>query len=195
MPPFLSEPPVVLVALLGVLGLCVAGGGLVVRFAVPEQPWARSLGRTLLAVGVLLLLLMLGCLIAGFMIESPREEAVRRVNDMANAMTEKNWSKFSENVSDSFEAKGRKKADLKGVFDQGAAYNLRAVAWDFAPTDQPQSDTEVVIQFEGKATAATGEPLMRHFEATFVKDPDGKFRMKTYKAFDFVQKNQPVDVP
>lgn len=195
MPLFLSEPPVVLVALLGVLGLLVAGVGLVVRFAAPEQPWARSLGRALLAVGVLLLLLMLGWLIAGFFIESPREEAVRRVNDMANAVTEKNWAKFSENVSDSFEAKGWKKADLKGAFDQGAAYNLRAVAWDFAPTDQPPTDTEVVIQFEGKATAATGEPLMRHFEATFVKDPDGKFRMKRYQAFDFVQKTQKVDVP
>jgi hypothetical protein len=195
MPLLLSEPPVALVALLGVLGLLVAGAGLVVRFAVPEQPWARTLGRALLGVGGLLLLLALAWLVAGFFIESPREEAVRRVNDMANAVTENNWAKFSENVSDSFEAKGRKKADLKGVFDQGGAYNLRAVAWDFAPTDQPLTVTEVVIQFEGKATAATGEPLMRHFEATFVKDPDGKFRMKTYKAFDFVQKNQPVDVP
>ncbi len=196
MPIFLSEPPVILVALLGVLGLLAAGVGLVVRVTLAEQPWAKSLGRAILVVGVLLLLLAFAWFIAGFFIESPREEAVRRVGTMADAVTEKNWAKFSENVSESFDVKGMKKADLKQRFDQGGAYNLRAVAWDFAPTDPPRmTDTEVVIQFEGKATAATGEPLLRHFEATFVKDPDGKFRMRRYQAFDYVQKSQKEDVP
>lgn len=196
MPLFLSEPPVVLVALLGMLGLGVAGLGLTLRVAATDKPGVRSLGRGLLGVGVLLLALAFVWFVVGFFLESPREEAVRRVDDMANAVTEKNWAKFSEHVSESFQKGKMKKADLKGPFDQATGYNLRAVAWDFAPTDPPQvTDTEVVIQFEGKASLPTGEPLLRHFEATFVKDPDGKFRMKTYKAFDFVQKTQPADVP
>ncbi len=195
MPLLLSEPPVVLVALLGLLGLLVAGVGVAVTTAAMDRPSARTVGRLLLAVGVLLLLLAFAWFVAGFFIESPREEATRRVTAMADAVTAKDWAKFSENVSESFDAKGRKKADLKSVFDQGKAFNLRAVAWDFAETDQPPNDTEVVIQFEGKATAATGEPLMRHFEATFVKDPDGKFRMKRYEAFNYLKKNEKEDVP
>lgn len=184
MPLFLSEPPIIALVTLGVMALIL--GGL----------WLRYRRVVLLAGSGLLLVLLVVWVVLGLMFESPREESVRRVSDMADAVTEKNWAKFGENVSESFEAKGRKKADLKKVFDQGGAFNLRATAWDFALADPPRmTDTEVVIQFDGKATPPTGEPLLRHFEATFVKDPDGKFRMKTYKSFDFVQKNQPADVP
>lgn len=184
MPLFISEPPIIALMTLGVMALVL--GGL----------WLRYRRKLLLAAAALLLVLLAVWVALGLIYESPREEAVRRVSDMAAAVTAKDWAKFGENVSESFEAKGRKKADLKKVFDQGVAYNLRATAWDFAPTDPPRmTDTEVVIQFEGKAELPTGEPLLRHFEATFVKDPDGKFRLKTYKAFDYVQKNQPADVP
>ena len=184
MPTFLSDPsPVVLVAF-GVVVLAV--GGL----------WVRYRTRALLAAFAVLLVLLVGWVAAALLAESPREEAVRRVNAMADAVTKKDWAKFGENVSKSFEKGKLRKVDLKGYFDQGTAYDLRAVAWDFALTDPPRvTDTEVVIRFDGKAETARGEPLVRHFEATFVKDPDGQFRMKTYRAFNYVQKNQPEDFP
>lgn len=184
MPTFLSDPPIAALVALGVVVLIF--GGL----------WARYRKRPLLAAFGVLAVLLVVWIVLAVAFESPREEAVRRVNDMAAAVTAKDRAKFGENVSESFEKGKLKKADLLGYFDQGAAYNLRATAWDFALTDPPRvTDTEVVIQFEGKAETSRGEPLVRHFQATFVKDPDGKFRLKTYQAFDYIQKNQPADVP
>lgn len=184
MPTFLSDPPLAGLVTLGLAVLIAAG------------VWARYRRRVLLGVFVLLLLVFLNWLLIALANESPREEAVRRVNAMAAALETKDWAKFSEHISESFNKNGVRKPDVKRYFDQGAAYDLRAVAWNFALTDPPQvSDTEVVIQFDAKASPPTGEPLMRHFRSTFVKDPDGKFRMKSYLAFDYVQKNQPADVP
>ncbi len=36
---------------------------------------------------------------------------------------------------------------------------------------------------------------MMHFKATFAKDPDGKFRMRTFTPFDYVQKKVPTTLP
>jgi hypothetical protein len=184
MPTLLSDPPIAGLVTLGVLVL--AAGGL----------WLRYRGKALLGIAAGLLVLLIVWIIFGVLFESPREEAVRRVKAMADAVTAKDWAKFGENVSESFAAKGRKKADLKAAFDEAGRYNAEATAWEFALTDPPRvSDTEVVIQFDAKGKLPTGEQLPRHFETTFGKDPDGKFRLKSYKAFDYVQKTKEVDFP
>ncbi len=196
MPTLLSDPPLVPLVGLAVTGLVVALLGVVfARVLRDEKSW-RAAGRVMAGVGGAVFLLMLAWFVCGLCLESPREESVRRVNEMAAAVTAKDWAKFADGVSESFQKGQMKKADLKGYFEQGKVLNLRAVAWDFALTDPPRvTDSEVVIRFEGKAETDRGEPLVRHFEATFVKDPDGKFRMKTYRAFNFVQKKQPADFP
>lgn len=184
MPVFLSDPPPVALVVFGVLVLIA--GGLAARYR--KKP--------LLAAFTGLMALLVAWLVTALLVESPREEAIRRVNDMAAAVTAKDWGKFGEHISESFQKGKLKKADLKGYFDQGTGAFQRAVAWDFALTDPPRvTDTEVVIQFDGKAETGRGEPLVRHFEATFVRDPDGRFRMKTYQAFDYIQKKVPEEFP
>ena len=182
--PMLAEPPPAALFALGLLAL-VAGG-----------LWLRSRKWPLLVAAAVLLLLLLGWIAAGVLLDTPRKQAERRVQAMAAALSAKNWEQFAENVSDRFDSNGLKKADLRRKFEQGTAYNVKATAWDFAPTDPPRAtETEVVLQFEGKATPPTGEPFMLHFEATFAKDPDGKFRMRSFTPFDYVQKNQKATLP
>jgi hypothetical protein len=183
MPPFLSDPSPAGLITLGLLVL-IAGG-----------LWVRYRRKPLLAVFALLLVLLVAWLILAVCFESPREESVRRVSEMAAAVHAKDWAKFSESVSDSFETKGMKKGDLKRHFDAAGQAGVRAVAWNFDLTDPPVvSDTEVKIRFDAKAEAQGREALL-HFQATFGKDPDGKFRMRKYEPFDYVQKNQPASFP
>ncbi len=85
-----------------------------------------------------LLALLLAWIAAGLVLDSPRKEAERRVKAMAEALGEKNWDKFADNVSDRFAAGTMTKADLKKKFEQGAGYNVKASAWDFAVTDPPR---------------------------------------------------------
>jgi hypothetical protein len=172
MPTFLSDPPPVALVVFGVLVLAV--GGLAARYR--KKP--------LLAAFTGLVVLLVAWLVIALLTESPREEAVRRVNAMAAAVEKKDWAAFGEHISDSFQKDKLKKGDVKTYFDQGTALNLRAAVWDFALTDPPRvSDTEVAISFEAKASPPSGEPFLRRIEATFVKDPDGKFRLKTYDSF------------
>jgi hypothetical protein len=172
MPTFLSDPPPVALVVFGVLVLIL--GGLAARYR--KKP--------LLAAFTGLVLLFVAWLVVALLTESPREEAVRRVTAMAAAVEKKDWAAFGEHISDSFQKDKLKKADVKGYFDHGTALNLRAAVWDFALTDPPRvTDAEVVIAFEARASPPSGEPFLRRIEATFVKDPDGKFRLKTYETF------------
>jgi energy-coupling factor transporter transmembrane protein EcfT len=183
MPTLLSDPPPVALVVFGVLVL-VAGG-----------LCARYRKRPLLAVFTLLTLLFLAWVTTALLVESPREEAIRRVNAMADAVTAKDWAKFSENVSESFDWSGKKKADLKGYFDQAGQSNARAAAWNFDLTDPPVvTDTEVRLRFDAVAEGS-GKKVPFHFHTTFVKDPDGKFRMRGFESFDYIQKNQPAPFP
>ncbi len=183
MPVLISDPPLIGLFALALVVLVV--GGL----------WLRYRKRSLLAVAGVLLVLLVAWFVAGLLLESPREESVRRVNDMAAALTAKDWAKFGENVSESFDWEGRKKADLKGPFDLAGRQNLRAAVWSFALTDPPRvSDTEVVISFEARASPPSGEPFLRRIEATFVKDPDGKFRLKGFSPF-LPGTNTPATIP
>jgi hypothetical protein len=183
MPTFLSDPPPAGLITLGLLVL-VAGG-----------LWVRYRGKPLLAAAVLLLVLLVVWVVLGLVLESPREESIRRVSEMAAAVQAKDWAKFSESVSESFETKGMKKADLKRHFDAAGQVGVRAVAWNFDLTEEPVvSDTEVKIRFDAKAEAQGREAFM-HFQATFGKDPDGKFRMRKYEPFDYVQKKVPASFP
>src|ERR1700679_3414221 len=68
--------------------------------------------RTAIIFGVFAALLLALFLIGTF-VESPRKEAIRKVQVMAKAATETNVDAFLENVSPRFDVNGRKKEDLK----------------------------------------------------------------------------------
>jgi uncharacterized membrane protein len=184
MPTFLSDPPPALYLTL-LLAALIAGG-----------LWARYRRRSLLvAAGVVVALLVL-LFALDRTNESPREQAVRRVNDMAAALTAKNWQGFSEHVSESFDANGMKKADLRRGFDLGVQHGVRAVAWEFGLAEPvTYTDESVVIRFDAKAETPSGAPLAKHIQATFAKDPDGQFRMRSFATFNIVQKKVAEPIP
>lgn len=184
MPTFLSDPPLAVYLVL-FLALLVGGG-----------VWLRTRKKPYLIATIILAGLLVAVVLCGIAFESPREESARRVAEMAAALSAKDWNKFADHVSESFDHKGIKKKDLKKGFDLGTQYGITATAWDFKLAEgTTPTDTRIELEFEGKATAATGEPLLKHFRATFVKDPDGKFRMTGFTPYNYVQKKVEEPIP
>jgi hypothetical protein len=184
MPTFLAEPPVLLYAVL-LLG-ALAALGLWLR---SRKRWALAMLGTFVILSVVLFLL-------DKLNESPREQSVRIVTEMADSIKKKDWATFSGHVSEKFNANGWTKKQMEGFFRMAAdRYNVRATAWDFALTDpQMLSDTEVILRFDAKAETPDGQQVLKHFSAKFVKEGD-RFRMITFTPYNYVQKNTPEPLP
>lgn len=181
MPTFLSDPPSSLYLAVGIVAVIALG--LFVRYQDRKRLlWA--------AIPVALLVALFVC---DSLVESPREEAVRKVRAISDAITAKNVDAFLAHISDRFDYKGKKKADLRnpGWLDIARREGITTVVWEFdrAGVRYP-SPTEVEVVFDGRGQAQNGPPMPYHFRTRFVKDPDGQFRLQTFKVFNIAKKEQ-----
>lgn len=175
MPTFLSDPPNAFYLILFVL--VVIAGGIWFRFRD-----RGSLVRFAAAAALLLAVFMIDTFV-----ESPREEGVRKVNEMCDAATEPNPDKFVANVSDSFEYAGANKEKIRqsGAWNLVRQHKARIVATGFDRDKFNQiSDTEFEQEFLATAKAADGGVLQRYVRTRFTRDPDGKYRLKGVKFYD-----------
>lgn len=175
MPTFLSDPSPAFYLILVVLTL--VAGGIWYRFRD-----RGSLVRVGLAAGLLALLF-----VGDLLFESPREEGVRKVNEMCMAATESNADKFVANVSESFESYGanREKVRKSGAWDMVRHYqaSINATGCDRVGYRDINA-TEFEQDFLATAKAKDGGVLQRYVRARFVKDPDGKYRLKSVKFYN-----------
>ena len=188
MPTFLSDPPQAVYLVL--IGAVLVTGVVFARYQ--DRKRLRPLG---VALGLLLLVYLLDSLF-----ESPREEAVRKVQAMADAATAADPNRFIEHVSPSFSYRGAKREKLKtsAAWDHIRANHVRIAVWDFSRDAFEQvSDTEVEIGFYAKAQVPSGGAMVRYIKARFVRDPDGQYRVKTFGFYDSAEHglNQEVDPP
>ena len=169
---------------------------LFVLVVIAVMVWARNRTRSdLIRAGIAVALLVL-LFVFDQLFESPREGSERTVTEIAAAINERNWDKFRGGLSDNFSYKKFDKASLtEKVTGAVAAFAPQAAAWDFkVPEDiRPTGPGEFVLQFEGKAESG-GRPFLAHFVGTFVEE-GGRWRLKTFTAYDYIQKRQPIDVP
>lgn len=187
MPVFLSDPPPALYLVL-FLGVIVAA-----------SVWFRYQSRTTrwVAIGVLVLLLVM-CLIDR-VTESPREQAVRRVEAIVAAVNARQPNDLLPHVSDSFDYRGLKKSNLSsvGTWQIIRDHNVRVAVWDFARDDVQFPDANTaVVGFMSKG-GANGREVPFYIRAKFVRDADGEWRVQSFTAYDPLQKanGTPVSIP
>ncbi|OWK38666.1 hypothetical protein [Fimbriiglobus ruber] len=184
MPTWLSDPTTGMYLILFV-ALVIAAG-----------VWVRNRTRRtlLIAAGLFAALALLG--LCDYLFESPREESVRKVREMAAAVNERNNQKFLAHVSDSFTYKNWKKPDAVTVIELAQRYNVTAAVFDFNRERYNQvSPTELDIVFDARADSVGNERFPMHFGTRFVKDPDGQWRMKTFAFYDYVSKEDGGEKP
>jgi hypothetical protein len=192
MPTFLSDPPQTFYLILG--GIVVVTGAVAAR-----RQDRKSLAAFAIALGALVLLVLIDR-----SIESPREEAVRRVNEMVNAADARNPDAFVAHLADTIEYKGtgepqrltREQVRNSHFWSLLRVHNVHVAAWDFSRDDVREIDANTVeIGFLAKGEA-DGKQFPVYFRATFSKQPDGQFRLTRFASFDAMKRtNEAIDIP
>lgn len=187
MPTFLSDPPNVVYLLL--FAAVVVTGAIAFRRQDKKSviPFAISA------------LLLLALWLIGFLTESPREEAKRRIEAMAKAAHEKNPDAFVAHAADRVEYNGgtlnKEQVRTMGLWNLLKQYDVEVAVWDFDPEQVKQiSPTEIEIGFAGQGKAQ-GTPVPFYFRATFAKQPGGEFLLTKLSSYDYVKRTELKAIP
>jgi len=169
MPAVLTDPPSTLWVLLILFALVSVG------------LWLRSRNRTagiVALVAVLLPVLLFLCRFAG---ESPRQEATHRMNAVIAAMEARNPDDMLPHVAEDFDYHGQKKNDIKTsqLWDLLRRENPKLTTKMLDVLDDPPDENTVFVDFNAWATARGQEVGPLFVRATFKKDTNGKWKIRT----------------
>jgi hypothetical protein len=180
MPTFLADPSPTLYM---VMAAAVFAAGMVLL---------NRRGRKTQLAFFSVLALVLVIVLCDFLVESPREIAVRKVQEFSRAINARDWDSFDAAVSSQFDYRGNKKADLRNRLGSVIhMFDARTAVWEFNrdKVSRP-SDNQIEIVFDAKGDPKTGAAYYAHFKATFVKEPDGEWRLKTLAVYNYTSKTQ-----
>jgi hypothetical protein len=182
MPTIFSDPPLGVYLFLAL--------GTIVGFAV----WVNKRSRASLFVFGYFLCCLLLVFLLDHLFESPREESVRHVNEMAKAIDDRNKDAFLSHVADSFQYQGdssqpitiqREALRQSPMWSILIQYNINHVAaWDFTRDDFIEvNENTVEIGFLGKAVVE-GKDIPMYFRARFTRQADGQMKLTSLASYD-----------
>jgi hypothetical protein len=189
MPTFLSDPAPAFYLVL--FGFVVVTGAIAAR-----NQDRKSLLRFAAALAVLLIVFLIDKLV-----ESPREEALGKVQQMMKAANARQPDAFVAQIADTIEYKGRGRTKTitreqlrtAGFWSLLHQHNVRVAGWDY---DAREIDTNTVeVGFLAKAEAE-GRSFPMYLQGTFTRQPDGKLRLTRFASFDPMKRtNEPITIP
>lgn len=181
MPTWLSDPTPLMYVLLTIVVLAALWG------------WFRS--SQTWKVNVLVVLILLGVvavIVIDQLIESPREEAVRKLETMAEAANARRWDDVFEHVSDQFQYHSSDKAAFRGTVEPNAVRHEATV--NFKSFDRENavylSDNEIRIGYIAQVSAPVFEVVPYYVVADFGRDTDGQFRLTGFKVYNIARREQ-----
>lgn len=186
MPLFLADPPPSAYLLL--IALAVVTGAVAARYQ----------DRTRAAPFVVALLLLGGLYLLDRFNASPREDAVVAVGTMMAAVGHKSPDGFLKHVSDSFDAYSMKKPQLRRLLELARQHDVTITAWNFDRNRVAYHDTTppaVEVVFDARADGPGGQPVPKHVKMTFVRDPDGVYRLRAFATYNIVRKADEEPLP
>ena len=180
MPTFLSDPTlgtylVLLVVTLAAVGL-----------------WLRNRDRRTMAVAAVAVALLLALFGIDRAVESPREEAVRKVREMAAAANARNWTAVGSHVGEKFDYTGMTKTRfLAFVTPLATQHNATVNFKDFDRDNfEELPGGRVRVGFVAQVTTPGQQLVPFYVRAEFAKDADGAYRMATFKVYDYITREQ-----
>jgi hypothetical protein len=183
MPDFLADPSFTLYVVLG--AMVVVLGAIALR---------RQKRADLITFGIGAVVLLAVFLIDRA-VESPRETAVRKIQEMGAASRAKKHDDLFKHVSEAFKYRTLDKKGLQDRARTAEAIGFGGIAeYDLARSGFKQIDDTTVEQ--GFRVKHTGYPELHFYVVgTFKKDPDGEWRLVTFKLFDPVNVSDEKDIP
>jgi hypothetical protein len=136
--------------------------------------------------------------------ESPREQAVRRVQAMARAADEQNPDAFVAHIADTIEYRGSSQATVlkredvrrSAFWPMLRRFDPRVVVWDFSRDDVKQIDDNTIeIGFSAKGELRDGTPFPLYMRAAFKKQPNGEWKLTAFASYEFAKHDVPFAIP
>ena len=171
-PNFFSDPPTYAILLYAIAAM------------IAVAVWYRRRDRKSHVAMIAVLAIVAALIFVSYKLESPREEAIRRVNGVIDAMNRFEAGQAVEHVSETFNYRGAvrsslQRAQLNQILRDRQA---RISAWDFARDDvqyDPSGNT-VTIGFNVNVSGHDGSRPGFYVRATCIKDPDGQYRLSGF---------------
>jgi hypothetical protein len=192
MPTLLSDPPQTLYLVLG--GIVVVTAALAAR---------RQDRKSVAAFGIALAVL-LSLVLVDRAVESPREEAVRRVQEMVHAADTRNPDAFVAHLADTIEYKGvgstvtltREQVRNSPFWSVLRLQNVHVAAWDFSRDDVKEIDANTIeVGFLAKGET-DGKQFPVYIRATFARQADGRFRLTRFASYEAMKRtNEAISIP
>jgi hypothetical protein len=162
--------------------------------------WWRDRKRHWL-IGVLGVFLLVGAyFLLSRLVQTPRKQVVRGVEEMAAAVQAGDVDRIMAHVSEQFRYRSLNKSSFREKVKTALAQKQveRVEVWEFKfPEEQPGGkDGPIRVSFIAKPFGGPARGV-EHFrcEADFVRDPDGRWRMKTFEVFHpFIETRQPLEI-
>ncbi len=196
MPSWLVDDPTTVYLVLGLLALVLGVVWWMNRgedFGKKRLGWLRGLiarrltlnqfcamGLTLIAVLAVVVLLL------GIFVDTDQRRIQRAIREMSDGVRERNVDKIFSHISNQFNLAGRTKESFRPMVE-GYIRNgdiTEVAAWGF---EEPEftKDNEAKIEFMIKPKGSLIKPqAWFRCVATFVRDPDGQWRLRTFSVFE-----------
>lgn len=162
-----------------------------------EKDNSQRTKMILLGISVLMVLLMLGLFVADRMIESDREQIVRKLEEMSAGVRDRNLDRTFNHVSSSFRLGGADKARLRsaGESAQQRGDVTEIPFWDIDIESIDKETGKAIVNFRFKVIGNRISENQFICEATFTRDPDGEWRLQTFRVFPPTGKKDEYQVP
>ena len=144
------------------------------------------------------------------LVETDREQIERKVKEMSAGVRERNVDRIFANVSEQFRLNNQNRAAFRAFAEQALRRGQVTEVKTWGPqfpddfrtkvrptgaTGPPELDAARVTFMVKPEGPGLGAPFFR-CDATFVRDPDGQWRLFTFQLFQpGVDSNQPFQIP
>jgi hypothetical protein len=118
------------------------------------------------------------------LIETDREQIVRKISTMIADLNAGRIDAAFENISDQFQWKGKNKADLKELAKTyiGQKRVTQFEVWDITAPESPSREAGTAsASFQVKAHGGKAEGVWAVCDATFAFDPQKGWRLRTFR--------------
>lgn len=159
--------------------------------------WWRSRKRHHLIGLAVAAVLILGMVGLDGAVETDNEQMVRKVQEVAAAISANNLDAAFEHVSASFERPPRNKQKFRELCERvrRAGQVTDVQVWNLTPVDP--SPTGGAVEFHVKVRGSWGESPGNHYSrVVFTRDADRQLRIKTFDVYDTINQSQtPIAIP
>jgi hypothetical protein len=143
--------------------------------------------------------LMVGMVALDQAVETDGEQMVRKVREVAAAVTAKDLTAAFQHVSESFNRGGHKKDEFRKFCESTVRAGRvdQVQVWNETVVDLSRPGKTGTVQFNFKVHGNWGETPPNWFaKVMFTLDPDGQWRVKSFDHFDSLnQSNTPLPIP